>query len=245
MPLDEDHHVHSTFSDGASTVEENIAAARDRGLTRLCLTDHVRASTRWLPDYVACLRSLRERSQPAPQLAVTAGVEVKMLDAQGSLDLPPGLPGVELVLIADHQFPGERGPVDPAEMRTAIAAGRIGSAEAAAAVADATAAALATNAGLDGRDTVLAHLFSILPKMGLDESALPDAGLDRLIARAAQTGAAVEVNEKWSCPSPAVVSAFAAAGVPVVAGSDSHDQASVGVFRSVRRTLDAVAAGGR
>ena len=33
VALDEDHHVHSTFSDDAvSTVADNVRAARDRGL---------------------------------------------------------------------------------------------------------------------------------------------------------------------------------------------------------------------
>ncbi|MEP6479903.1 MAG: PHP domain-containing protein, partial [Rhodoglobus sp.] len=44
--LSGDYHVHSTFSDDASsTIAENIAAAHAAGLTELRLIDHVRRST--------------------------------------------------------------------------------------------------------------------------------------------------------------------------------------------------------
>ena len=79
--------------------------------------------------------------------------------------------------------------------------------------------------------------------MGLAESSVPEAALDMLARRAADTGALLEINEKWHCPSARTVHAFAAAGVQVVAGSDSHDCASIGRFPAVRRTIDAVAAG--
>ncbi len=63
MALDEDHHVHSAFSDDAvSTVAENVRAARDRGLRVLCLADHVRQASPWVPEFVAAVRELR----PAP-----------------------------------------------------------------------------------------------------------------------------------------------------------------------------------
>ena len=117
VALDEDHHVHSTFSDDAvSTVAENVRAARDRGLRVVCLADHVRQSSPWVPEFVAAVRELR----PAPGLEVLAGVEAKILNGAGELDLPPSLPGVDRVLIADHQYPGEHGPVPPQDMRDAL-----------------------------------------------------------------------------------------------------------------------------
>ncbi len=236
VPLDEDWHVHSTFSDGASTLTQNVAAARDKGLRRLCLTDHVRASTGWLPEYVAAVTALR--GPAAPELVT--GVEVKMLNAAGDLDLPGDLSGVEVVLIADHQFPSLHGPVPPEQMRTEILRGAIGRRDAAGAVADATAAALGR---VGDAQPVIAHLFSILPKLGLDESCVPDQALERLAWRAAATGTVLEINEKWSCPSSGTVQAFASAGVRIAAGSDSHDAASIGMFASVRQTICAVAAG--
>jgi putative hydrolase len=44
----------------------------------------------------------------------------------------------------------------------------------------------------------------------------------------------LEVNEKWACPSPRTVRAFAAAGVPLVASTDSHDCRDIGVYSAVR-----------
>ena len=80
VALDEDHHVHSTFSDDAvSTVADNVRAARDRGLRVVCLADHVRQGSPWVPDFVAAVREL----PPAPDVEVLAGVEAKILNGAG------------------------------------------------------------------------------------------------------------------------------------------------------------------
>ncbi len=231
LALDEDFHVHSTFSDGASTLEENVRAARERALRTLCLVDHVRRDTAWLPRFTAAVTRLR----PQPGLQVLAGVEAKILDTSGRLDLPPALDGIDLVLIADHQFPGESGPVHPEQARAAIGAGQLTAAEAIERLCAATANALTAT----DRQSVLAHLFSVLPKMGLHEDMVPEALLAELASRVALAGAKVEINEKWSCPSARVVAAMLRAEVTVVAGSDSHHCRDIGVYRRVRRTADA------
>jgi putative hydrolase len=231
LALDEDFHVHSTFSDGESTLAENVRAARERALRTLCLVDHVRRDTQWLPQFIAAVAPLRRQ----PGLRVLAGVEAKILDVSGRLDLPPGLDGVDLVLIADHQFPGDGGPVHPARAREAIGSGQLGAAEAIETLCEATANALdATD-----RRCVLAHLFSVLPKVGLDEDMVPEPLLAELARRVARAGAMVEINEKWACPSPRSAAAMARAGVTVVAGSDSHHCRDVGVYHSVRLTAGA------
>jgi len=246
VALDEDFHVHSTFSDGASTLAENVRAARERGLRSLCLVDHVRRDTRWLPEFIAAVD--QHRGQPGPR--VLAGVEAKILDTAGHLDLPPGLQtlgGIDLVLIADHQFPADNGPVHPDELRAALELGSITSAEAIerlceatarAATAQAAMGAAAAQSGANGRP-LLAHLFSLLPKIGLDEAMVPDALLTDLAKRVAHAGAMVEVNEKWSCPSARAVAAMADAGVSLVAGSDSHHCRDIGVYHSVGQTARA------
>jgi putative hydrolase len=47
----------------------------------------------------------------------------------------------------------------------------------------------------------------------------------------------MEVNEKWACPSARTIRAFAAAGVPLIASTDSHDCRDVGAYARVRRIL--------
>jgi putative hydrolase len=226
--LDEDHHVHSVFSDDAvSTLAENIGAARQRGLRALCLADHVRRDSAWVPDFLAAVDGLR----PVPGLEILAGVEAKILDRAGQLDLPEGSAGADRVLIADHQFPGELGPVHPHDMRAAIAAGDITAEDVINGLIEATAGALTQAARPQ-----LAHLFSILPKMGLAESGVPDQAIGHLARQARITGTLLEVNEKWACPSARTVRTFAEAGVPLVASTDSHNCRDVGIYASVRHT---------
>jgi putative hydrolase len=119
-----DHHVHSTFSDDArSTLAENIAAASAAGLRAVRLTDHVRASTTWVPEFLAAVAAERVPDG----LTVLTGVEAKLLDASGAVDTPPGLVvgpgGVDAVVIGDHQFPGTDGPWSPTATRERLGAG--------------------------------------------------------------------------------------------------------------------------
>ena len=232
--LDQDHHVHSTFSgDAVSTVAENVATARERGLRTLCPADHVRHDSAWVPDFVSAVDALR----PVPGLDVLAGVEAKILDRTGRLDLPECIGGTDVVLIADHQFPGDLGPVHPRAMRDAIASGLVTAGEVIDCLIDATAGALMTATQLDQRPQ-LAHLFSVVPKMGLDEEAVSDRAIGQLARQARAAGARLEVNEKWACPSARTVRAFAEAGVDLVASTDSHDRRDIGAYSWVRRIAD-------
>ena len=81
-----DLHVHSTFSDGRGTIEENIAAAEALGLGTLGCVDHVRADTDWVPAYVEAVQRLRGETA----VELRCGIEAKLLDTTGALDLPGG-----------------------------------------------------------------------------------------------------------------------------------------------------------
>jgi putative hydrolase len=227
ISLDEDHHVHSTFSDDAiSTLARNVTVARQRGLRVLCLADHVRRDSAWVPGFLCAVDALR----PVPGLDVLAGVEAKILDRTGRLDLPEAAAGADRVLIADHQFPADLGPVHPRLVRAAIARGEMTAEATIDCLVEATAGALQMAARPQ-----LAHLFSILPKMGLAESSVPDQAICYLARQARMAGALLEVNEKWACPSARTIRAFAEAGVPLVASTDSHDCRDIGAYASVRR----------
>lgn len=227
----EDHHVHSTFSDGKSTLEENIAQATAVGLRQLVCVDHVRADTTYVPDYVAAIRALR----PTTRLELVIGVEAKILDIDGRLDLPAeGLRDIDLVYAADHQFPWRDGPQPPRTVKAWLESRHV---SAGLCIETLVAATIAAMRGYRDHPMVLAHLFSILPKVGLSEEQVPDALLGLLAAAAAATGTAVEVSERWRCPSIRTIRAVQSAGARLICSTDSHTAAAIGQYRYVRSTL--------
>lgn len=225
-----DHHVHSTFSDDAvSTLAENVAAAAAAGLSTVRLVDHVRQSTTWVPEYLAAVGEL---SVP-DGLEVLTGVEAKILDAAGTLDIPALPAGIDRILIADHQFPGVDGPLGPTAVRERIADGW-----ATDDVLDQLVAALIASMQRHPGNQ-LAHCFSILPKIGLSEDDLGDERTDAWARAAAATDTLVEVNEKWGCPGIRSLAALRRSGARIVASTDSHVATDVGRYSRVLELLDA------
>jgi putative hydrolase len=224
-----DHHVHSTFSDDAvSTPEENVAAAAAAGLVTLRLVDHVRRDTTWVPDYVQAIRAL----EVPDGLTVLTGVEAKVLDTAGTLDIPALPDGIDRILIADHQFPAAEGPLSPATVRERISAGWAQSDV----LDDFVGGIVAAMERYPGNQ--LAHCFSLLPKIGLAEGDLGEERLRAWAETAARTDTLVEVNEKWGCPEPVSLAALRAAGATLVASTDSHEAATVGRYRRVAALLE-------
>lgn len=220
-----DLHVHSTFSDDAeSTVAENLAAAADHGLHTIGMVDHVRRDTAWVPDMVAAARAL----DGTRGVRVLVGVEAKMLDTGGALDLPGDLPALDYVLVADHQVPRPDGPWSPRATAEALGTGRLSAGEVIDGLVEATVASLAC-----GERVIVAHPFSVLPKCGLHEDQVPDALVTRLGDAARAAGAAVEVNEKWACPTRRVARLLAATGVDLTFSTDAHHRDGVGRYRYV------------
>jgi putative hydrolase len=229
-----DFHVHSTFSDDAvSTLAENLAAADSVGLREIRLIDHVRETTTWVPEFVSAVAGER-----IPEgLAVFTGVETKLMDVSGAVDVPSDLlvgesGGVDAIVIGDHQFPGVDGPWSPRETRDRLDAG----------LSDDDALDQLITASIRAMERTphaqLAHWFSILPKVGLSEDQLGASRLAAWAQAAARTGTIVEVNEKWACPGEDAVVALIAAGARIVASTDSHDARDVGRYDRVARILD-------
>lgn len=224
-----DWHTHSDRTDGEASAAAMADAAVGAGLTLWGLSDHVRADTTWLFEYVAATRSIRREG-----LRVRCGVEAKLLDTTGRLDLPAELPSLDYVLVADHQFPGPEGPQHPATIRTAIETGAMAASDAVSDLVTATICGLRRSPFLP----IVAHLFSLLPKMGLSDADVSDSHLHALASACLHAGGAVEVNEKWRCPSQRTVAFLVRAGVAITAGSDAHRVQDVGC----REYLDVVTA---
>ena len=234
--LDEDHHVHTTFSDGRGTVSEMAEQARHVGLRQIGLADHVRRDSDWLDAYVAEVESVRPRF---PELEIRVGVEAKILDHDGTLDLPELPDGVQQVVIADHQVPGPDGPLRPDAVRAAVEAGSTD----AEAVVHALVASTARAIHRCPRDPIVGHLFSVLPKLGIPHDHIDPRWADPIFDACRARGARLEVDERWRSPGPAVVERALRAGVHVVASTDSHKVASVGRYRYVRQLVGATPCG--
>jgi putative hydrolase len=224
-----DHHVHSTFSDDAhSTPAENLAAATRRGLTRIRMVEHVRVAATHVPDFLAAVAAL----DVPDGLTVSTGIEAKILDTAGTVDAPADVlaavgtrAGPGRVLLADHQLPAPDGPWSPSATRERLAAG-LDPADVVGHLVTAYVNALAASGPAQ-----LAHPFSVLPKVGLDESHVDDDHLTALVAALLAADGVVEINEKWRCPGDRVVAALRAAGVPLVASTDAHHAGDVGAYR--------------
>ena len=237
LRLDEDMHVHSNFSDGANTLLENMEWALRLGLRRLGCVDHVRSDTKWIPEYVEAIANLQALSS----IRLTVGIEAKILDIHGHLDLPKNVDGVDFIYAADHQFPLGETHYAPIEIARMIEKGDLKTH---------TAIENLVSAYLRVLDQyphiVLAHLFSILPKINLSEAIVPENFLMELAQKAKETNAIIEVDERWRCPSVRTLQYFEKAGVPIVASTDSHQRETIGIYRynhSVDKALRGLSCG--
>ncbi len=227
-------HVHSTFSDGRGTLEENVAEAERLGLSQLGCVDHVRVDTDWVPDYVAAVRNVREHTSVQMQ----CGIEAKILDTAGRLDMPDWVDGVDAVYAADHQVPSPDGPLHPRAVREGIESGELTADAVVTEIVTATIETVRVNSNV-----VIAHLFSILPKIGIEEATVDTGLIEQLADAAAQTGARIEIDERWSCPSARTVRPFIDRGVTLLLSTDSHRPETIGRYqycRGVYRELTGV-----
>jgi putative hydrolase len=217
----QDMHVHSTFSSGANTIEENVAEAERVGLTELACVEHVRGDTKWVPAYVAAIRDNRKRTP----IVLRCAVEAKILDIYGCLDLPAELDGIDAVYAASHQAPSPDGPMNPRSTRERIEAGELDPQMVLRWIVSGTVAAVRRHEHL-----VIAHLFSVLPGLGLNERDVSSDLIDSLAIAAAESDARVVVDEHWRCPTVRTLRPFLRRGVPLLLGSGSHDSKTVGRY---------------
>lgn len=99
-------HAHTTATDGANTIDEMVAAARQRGYQYLAITDHSKAVTvaGGLDDEAARRHAdaIRSRGQAIKGFWLLAGIEVDILK-DGRLDLDEKvLAGLDWVVASVH-----------------------------------------------------------------------------------------------------------------------------------------------
>lgn len=235
----EDLHFHSTFSDGKNTVEENIEAAFNRGLNVVCCVDHVRQDTTWVPHYADYVHQFRRKKDEElkkkfgaekPDFNILIGVEAKFLDATGTLDIPTLPDGVDLIFAADHQFPFGNRIYKPEEIKRMLQANEVTPHILFRHLIRATIGAMWKYRGR----VVIAHMFSILPKVGLNEADISLELMAGLARAAVETGTPIEISERWKCPSMYWAKFLHDMGVELRASTDAHVKENIGDYRYVR-----------
>ena len=102
MKIIADTHTHTIYSgDGFSTVLENLRAAKEKGLTHLCMTDHAHSVPRAAaPAYFTKLFLVPRDFEG---VTVLRGVEANIIGYDGTLDMPESiLEGLDWVIASLH-----------------------------------------------------------------------------------------------------------------------------------------------
>ncbi len=235
VDLRADHHAPSMFSGGSGTVDQNVRAAEEAGLTRLVVVDRVTCDTDWLAAHRAVIRRAAARTD----LTLCRGLETAILDTAGTLDLPADLTAVEFLAVTEHGYPLRAGPGTPADVRILLATGMLTPAQAVELLVGASVRAL--HRAAEWAQPVLARPFGLLPEVGISEDLLTGDVLGQFAEGCLATGSAVAINERWRCPSPRVAATLAAAGVPLVAGSAARHPDGIGRWDYVRDIAAALA----
>ena len=83
LNLNEDYHIHSNFNDHSPdnlTISNIVNRAEKLGLQKFAITEHVRKTSDWIPEYLIKIESLNHKN-------VVAGFEAKILP-DGSINCP-------------------------------------------------------------------------------------------------------------------------------------------------------------
>ena len=97
-----DMHMHSTWTDGQGTIEQNILKAKEIGLKRISATDHIRHDSTYFRDYSNEIKELRDKLN----FEIYIGFEAKVNDFSGKLDVSEeNLQLSEISICSVHRFP--------------------------------------------------------------------------------------------------------------------------------------------
>lgn len=102
-----DLHIHTTFSDGKNTLVEYAGEAIKIGYKTIAFTDHICDYTNYLEKYISEIKELKKQFQG--KLTILAGIESKVINPSGELDLPDNFhvfrDNLEWILAAFHRIP--------------------------------------------------------------------------------------------------------------------------------------------
>lgn len=214
-----DWHTHTRYSDGRGTVEDNVRAAAQKGLTEIAITDHgprgifigVESPDTYL-DIKKDITALKERYP----VRVLLGAEANVTSLDGSIDIPPEISKqMDILLVGLHpQVMAESleetlGWVLPNQL------GRL-SRFLQSRMRNTNTKALV--------DAMYKHPVNVVTHPGL----MMAVDLDEVARASANTHCAMEINTGHEYNKDDVINAALRWGAPVVVNSDAHYPDTVG-----------------
>lgn len=109
--LNIEYHMHTNQTDGKDSIEKMLRAASDKGIRQLAFTEHIRADSSWFDEFKA---RVKQAAELYPDIDVLIGVETKVIDLQGDLDISVDvLSKADIILGSVHSIPDSKGGVIP------------------------------------------------------------------------------------------------------------------------------------
>jgi len=97
-----DKHIHSSWTDGGSTVLEVAKKASERGLKQIAIADHVRSYSSYFTKYAEEINRASRKSG----LEILIGFEAKIKNFDGDIDAPASVMKRAQIKVASvHRFP--------------------------------------------------------------------------------------------------------------------------------------------
>lgn len=106
MKLTADYHTHTTHSHGKGSVEDNVEAGIQQGLTTVGIADHsishftYGVKKRRFGYYISCIENAKRLY--ADRIDVKVGIELNITGLDGSVDMPQGY-DFDIVILGYHK----------------------------------------------------------------------------------------------------------------------------------------------
>lgn len=180
-----DYHIHSSLTDGSSSIEELIETAIRLGFVEIGISEHVWRTSDWTNAYFEKVHNLRKRYR----YPVLCGFEAKMINRRGDLDISAkDKEQADFVLGVIHRYPSQNRdyqymswdeitPIEAAKIETQLIINMIEN----------------ETAKIIGHPT--RSFYKFFSKGGINN--FPDNYLERIVKTAKRYDVILEVNTKW------------------------------------------------
>lgn len=217
-----DWHTHSSFSDGRGSIEENVLAAKAKGLEQVAITDHgpanIGVGIKSAAAYLNIIDEVRSINAKYGDIDVKAGAEANIIAVDGSIDIPREvIKELDILAVGLHPF------VKPAAMDGLWSVVGIN-----------LLAQVSRRARAWAKVSNTKALKEAIARYEVDFISHPDLKMPVDVAELARScaavGTALEINTGHHYDKEALVKAAAREGVNFVVNSDAHFPSSVGEF---------------